>query len=57
MRLSPVSNLEQKVSIKDIMMDLKGKKGFKVHNVIVIPLSEDVKKGPLLTEQSPKLFL
>lgn len=26
------------------MMDLKGKKGFKVHNVIVIPLSEDVKK-------------
>lgn len=26
------------------MMDLKGKKGFKVYNVIVIPLSEDVKK-------------
>lgn len=26
------------------MMDLKGKKGFKAYNVIVIPQSEEVKK-------------
>lgn len=39
-------------------MDLKGKKDFKAYNVIVIPQSEDVKKGPRLTAQSIKyLFM